>query len=117
VLQTKPQAPLVQTGLAFAGAVQTVAQPPQLCTSVCSLTQAPLQGEKPALQATPHVPPEQVGWALATFVVHDLPHVPQLLGSDVRLIQLPLQQLGVAVGQHAPLQTSGWPPGAAGPHV
>lgn len=82
-----PEQPLTHVELAQAGvpasALQACPHDPQLPLSVVVLTQAPLQSVYPLLHAKPQAPPEQVTWALATFVVHLFPQaaVPQFSGS------------------------------------
>jgi hypothetical protein len=72
-------------------------QLPQLA-EVLSRTQAPLQGVYPVSQANEHPLLTQTAWALATFVVHALPHVMQLFASLVVSTQPPLQFVGAADG-------------------
>jgi hypothetical protein len=52
-------------------------QPPQLLLSVFSLTHAPLQREKPLVQAKPHELAAHVAAASATLVEHAWPQLPQ----------------------------------------
>jgi hypothetical protein len=73
-------------------AAQAAPQPPQLLTSVCSLTHRPLQRLKPALQLTPHAPLTQVGVALAG-AVQTVPQAPQLCRSVCSFTHCPLQRL------------------------
>jgi hypothetical protein len=76
-------------------------QLPQLLVSVCSLTQAPLQREKPVLHAKVHVPLEHVAVALATPVVHA---VGVLQVPFVWHVSTPLPLHVVCPGAHTPVQ-------------
>jgi hypothetical protein len=64
------------------------------------------------LQVKPHVPPLQAAVALATWVVHWLPQLPQLWTSLRVLQQVPLQQLCPLMQQATapPLAMQGAPP-------
>jgi hypothetical protein len=66
-------------------------QDPQLALFVCSLTQAPLQGENPLLHENPQVLFEHVTVAFATPVVQTLPQVLQSLVLVVRFTHVPPQ--------------------------
>jgi hypothetical protein len=84
------------------GVLHTCPQPPQLLTSVCSLTQLPPeQSEKPLLQEYPQLPPEQVGEAFGTLVVHET----GLLHWPVELhVWTPFPEHCVAPGVQLPVQ-------------
>jgi hypothetical protein len=56
--------------------VHAFPQAPQLLSSFCSLTQAPLHAVKPVLHANVHARLTHAGVAFATLVVHTLPHAP-----------------------------------------
>jgi hypothetical protein len=72
-------------------------QLPQLA-EVVSRTQAPLQSVYPVSHAIEHALLTHTAWALATLVVHALPHALQLFASLVVSTQLPLQLVGAADG-------------------
>lgn len=101
---------------------QLMPQPPQL-SAVLKATQAPLHRLKPALHWTAHALFTQAGVALATLVVHTVPpspaHPPQLSGSLVVSLQLPLQAT-IVPGQlalHAKVDPVGAHSGVAPLHV
>jgi hypothetical protein len=72
---------------------------PQLLSSLVTSTQAPLQSRKPGLHAKVQALMAQTGTALATVVVHALPHVLQLIALlDGSMHDVP-QRVGVAAGQ------------------
>jgi len=123
------------------GCTQALLQPPQLAASVLVFTHVPEQLVWPAGQQMPleqlplaHAelalqgwPLGRVGWLMAPLVQtpprhcwvegQALPHAPQFLASVWVSVQAPLQQVGVAAGQHAWPQRSGCWAGAAGPHA
>jgi hypothetical protein len=66
-------------------------QPPQLLSSVSSSLQVPLHTLYPASHVNAHTPLVHSGCALATFVVHMFPHMPQLLVLLVVSTQFPSQ--------------------------
>src|SRR5579883_356400 len=68
-------------------ALQLNAHDPQLLTSVCSLTHAPLHIERPLLHT--HAPPMHVDCD-----GQEAPHMPQLFGSVIVLTHAPLQFVG-----------------------
>jgi len=68
---------------------QTVPQMPQFDGSEATLTQALLQGVRPAPHVAEHMEAEQYG-AVAS---HALPHMPQLPGLLVRSTQVPLHDV------------------------
>jgi hypothetical protein len=88
---------VVQTGVPPS---QLTPQAPQLSADA-SETHAPLQRLKPGLHVKPHVLAVQEGMAFAAVVVHALPHEPQLAGSDVASMQVPLHIVDVPSGQLA----------------
>jgi hypothetical protein len=112
-LQVTPQAPPEQVAVAFAGAVQTFPQAPQLLTSAWALTQALPQRVYPVAHTKSQRPLVQTGVALAG-AVQTVPQAPQLCTSLAKLTQAPLQQSGVPAGQQTWPQRSGWPVSAAG---
>jgi hypothetical protein len=67
--------------------LQALEQVPQLALSVCSLTQAPLQDVRLALQTQAPLTQEDP-------VPHDFPQRPQFAGSLIVFTQVPLQFVG-----------------------
>jgi hypothetical protein len=82
------------------------AHEPQLLASVCSLTHAPLQSEKPVLQEKVHVPPEHVAVAFATLVVQAVGELqaPPLHVSTPLPLSTPFPLQSVCPGAHTPVQ-------------
>jgi hypothetical protein len=70
--------------------------------AVVYLTQAPLQSEKPELQANPHALVVHVARALATELAQAFAHDPQCPGSDVVSTHPPSQSVGASSGQVSP---------------
>jgi hypothetical protein len=92
-VHVKPQAPPVQSVVAFARAGQTVPQALQLATLVAvSISQpsaaVPLQSRKAPVQVKPHDEPEQAGVLFARDG-QALPHPPQFAGSLALLTSHP----------------------------
>jgi hypothetical protein len=111
------QPPPVQDPLTQEPEAHTFPHEPQLLASVCSLTQAPLQSEKPVLQEKVHVPLEHVAVAFATPVVQAV----GALQAPALHVSTPLPLQSVCPGAHTPVQA---PPAhvwlvqaAALPHV
>jgi hypothetical protein len=105
-------APLPQT---YAGP-----QPPHALGLVCSLSHEPLHWENPALHVNVHALLTHAGCALATVVVHEFAHAPQLPRSFVVSTQLLPQRVGMPAGQldtHIDPEHSGVPPLHAWPHI
>lgn len=112
-LQVKPHAPLLQIAVALAGVGQRLLQAPQCCGLVRMFVSQPLlafrsQSANPALQTKPHVPPTQVGVALAG-VGHWLPQAPQLPTSVSRLVSQPLATLASQLPNPARQTKLHWP--------
>jgi len=81
-----------------ASMVHAAPHAPQLAALVYC-TQAPLHWEYPVLQPNVQALLTQTPCALATFVVHPWPQLPQFAPSLVVSMQLPLQREGAAAGQ------------------
>ena len=88
-MQLKPHAPLAHAGDPFAGAVHALPQLWQFDGSELVFTHDVPQTVSPP-QLSPHAPLVQNGFD-GSMALHDLPQVPQLLPSDWRLTQTPLQ--------------------------
>jgi hypothetical protein len=96
-------------------------QPPQLFGSFAKLAHAALHRLYPALQLNVHPPETHAGFALATFVEHVCPHVPQLFASLFVSTHAPLQRVLAPAGHpdaheyappSAPAAHRGVPPSA-----
>jgi hypothetical protein len=81
------QAPDWQAGVALL-TEQTMPQPPQFLVSVWVFTQAPLHSTCPLGQGIVQTPRLQLVPCLQTE-----PHAPQLEGSEVKVVQNPLQDV------------------------
>lgn len=109
LLQVKPQEPLAQVPVEFAGAVHAWAHAEQLFGSLVSSTQKPLQSEYPPLHANEHALLTQAGLAWTTPVEHaahavPLPHAV----ADVPAWQAPPEQQPLAHAYAAPQPPQLW---------
>lgn len=96
-VHAKPQVPIAQVALAFAGLGQALPHIPQLSGSVSLETQAPLQLVRPGPQVMVQAP------ALHTRPApHAWLHVPQFAGSLFVSVHVPLQSVSVPEHTQAP---------------
>jgi hypothetical protein len=95
-LQVMPQTPAAQVAAPLV-VLHALPQAPQCAVAVPRLVSQPLaalpsQSPKPTLQRKPHMPPPQVGEALAR-AGHELPQPPQFAGSVRRSKHCPAQKV------------------------
>lgn len=83
--QAKSQVPATHVGVALAGGMHTVSQPPQCAVLVIKSTQEPSQACVVPAQEVPHLPPAHTSPAPQA-----LPQTPQLAVSEAKSTQAPL---------------------------